>query len=115
VALAQGTLGYAYLGQGEASQAIPLLEQSAQQWEYFGLRAMHGWMTAYLAEAYLAAGHLAAAQELALQGLAVTSEVQCLFALGCAQRVLGRIAQASGRLSDATTHLTEALYTCTYF
>ena len=42
VALAKGTLGYAYLEQGEASQAIPLLEQSAQQWGAFGQRAMHG-------------------------------------------------------------------------
>ncbi len=113
MALAKGTLGYAYLEQGEASQAIPLLEQSAQQWGAFGQRAMHGWMLTYLAEAYLATGYLAAAQDLARQGMAIASEARCLFALGCAQRVLGRIAQANGMLADATTHLTEALYTFT--
>jgi class 3 adenylate cyclase/tetratricopeptide (TPR) repeat protein len=113
VTLAKGILGYAYLEQGEATQAIPLLEQAAQQWGYFGLRAMQGWMTTYLAEAYRVTGSLVAAQDLARQGLTIASNARCLFAVGCAQRALGRITQARGTLVTAATHLTEALQTFT--
>jgi class 3 adenylate cyclase/DNA-binding winged helix-turn-helix (wHTH) protein/tetratricopeptide (TPR) repeat protein len=110
---AVGVLGYAYLEQEEASQAIPLLEQAIQSWRRFRLQPMQAWMTTLLAEAQRLRGHLESARRLAYEGLTLASHNDFQFAIGLAQRALGRIAQADDTFPEATTHLTAALQTFT--
>jgi class 3 adenylate cyclase/tetratricopeptide (TPR) repeat protein len=108
-AMALAFLGYAYLEHGDASQAILLLEQAVQQFSQFRFRLPQGWFTLYLSEAALVSSDLGKARALALQGLEIAREVKFAYGVGLGQRVLGRIAQASGALAEAATYLTEAL------
>jgi len=111
-----GALGYqgaAYLEQGDAAQAIALLEQSIQHWQRFRFPQLQGWFTALLGEAWLRCDNIAKGQELARQGLAITQEVQFVYGVGVAQRVLGRAAQANGAFTEAETYFQAALQTFT--
>ena len=111
-----GALGYqgsAYLEQGDAAQAIPLLEQSIQHWQQFRFPQLQGWFTALLGEAWLRCDNVAKGQTLARQGLAMTQEVQFAYGIGVAQRVLGRAAQANGACAEAETSFYAALRTFT--
>jgi tetratricopeptide (TPR) repeat protein len=65
----------------------------------------------FLSEAYLLNGQLEKARHLAMQGLEGIRVAQYRLGIGWAQRSLGRIAQAKGALSEAETHLNEALET----
>jgi tetratricopeptide (TPR) repeat protein len=110
---ALGYLGTAHLEHGDVSQAIPLLEQSIQQWQKFHFPQLQGWFTALLGEAYLLRGDIAQGHALAQQGLAITQEVRFAYGMGIAQRVLGKIQQARGQGAAAEACLTEALQTFT--
>jgi tetratricopeptide (TPR) repeat protein len=110
-AVALGFLGYAYLEQGDASQAIPLLEQAAQQCGQFRFRQLQGWFTSWLSETLLVSGGFGKARDLAFQGLEIAREVKFWFGVGLGQRALGRTTQAGGALAEAETHCTEALQT----
>ena len=70
-AYASAFLGYAYLEQGDAVQALPLLEQAVQRFVQFQFRPFAGWFMALLAEAYRCTQRLETAQESAQRGLAV--------------------------------------------
>jgi class 3 adenylate cyclase/tetratricopeptide (TPR) repeat protein len=70
-AYASAFLGYAYLEQGDAVQALPLLEQAVQRFVQFQFRPFAGWFMALLAEAYRCTQQLETAQESAQRGLAV--------------------------------------------
>jgi len=111
--IALGWLGYAYLEQGDAERAIPVLEQSAQEVGAFHFPQLQGWFTLFLADAHRVAGHLDRAQEVAAQGLQMARTGTSLWGLGWAHRALGRIAQARGDLAAAEASLTEALRTFT--
>jgi tetratricopeptide (TPR) repeat protein len=106
-------LGYAYLEQEDARQAMPRLEQAVQSWRQFRVRPMQAWVTTLLGEAYRLHGRLAQARDLVHQGLTMARDVGFQFVIGLAQRALGRIAQASGARTEAATHLMEALETFT--
>jgi tetratricopeptide (TPR) repeat protein len=108
-AIALGFLGYAYLEKGDTSQAIPRLEQAAQQLGQFRFRQLHGLFTIFLSEARFVRGDLGKARDLALQGLEIAREVKFWFGIGWIERILGRIAQASSASAEAETHLTAAL------
>jgi class 3 adenylate cyclase/tetratricopeptide (TPR) repeat protein len=110
---ALGYLGTAYLEQGDPARAIPLLEQSIQQWQQFHFPQLQGWFTALLGEAYLLHGDPAHGQALASQGLAITHESQFSYGMGVAQRVLGKVMQARGLCAEAETYLKDALQTFT--
>lgn len=110
-ALALGFLGYAYVEQGDTAQAIPVLAQAVQLSGNVGYQQVHGWFTTFLGQAYLLDGHLEKARELALQGLTITRESKFWWGVGDAQRVLGRIAMATGAVSEAAMYLQEALQT----
>jgi len=110
---ALGYLGSAYLEQGDAAQAIPLLEQSIQHWQQFRFPQLQGWFTALLGEAWLRCDNVAQARELGRQGLAITQEVQFAYGVGVAQRLLGRVAQADGAHAEAETYFHAALQTFT--
>jgi tetratricopeptide (TPR) repeat protein len=104
-------LGYTYLEQGEVATALTLLEQGALQWGHFHPRQTQGWFVAWLGEAYLAAGQIERAREVVLQGLASTMDAKYWIGVGIAQRALGRVARDSGALTEAETHLSQALQT----
>jgi class 3 adenylate cyclase/tetratricopeptide (TPR) repeat protein len=110
---ALGYLGTAHLEHGDVSQAIPLLEQSIQQWQKFHFPQLQGWFTALLGEAYLLRGDIAQGHSLAHQGLAITQEVRFAYGMGIAQRVLGKVQQARGQWAGAAAALTDALHTFT--
>ena len=105
--------GIAYLEQGEATQAIALLERVVCYTTHVQLRYSQGRSMAILAEALLVGKQLEAAYHLALQGLEISQETSYPYGIGIAQRVLGRIAQARGDYPSAAQHLHEALHTFT--
>jgi tetratricopeptide (TPR) repeat protein len=70
-----------------------------------------GRMMAFLAEAYLRTGDLERANEMARQAVAIGREGGSRWALGWAQRTLGRLARARGAYAVAHLHLEEALAT----
>lgn len=110
-ALASSTMGYAYLENGEPAQALPILAQAVERMHQFQHRPLQGWVTALLGEAHRLEGHLDKAHELAEQGLAITREVDYRPGVGIAQRVLGRIAQASDDLVESEQYFKAALET----
>jgi tetratricopeptide (TPR) repeat protein len=112
-AIATGFLGYAYLEKGDTCQAIPRLEQAAQQLGQFRFRQLQSRFTIFLSEAALISGDLERARDLALQGLEIAREVKFWFGVGLGQRALGQVTQASGALAEAETHLTAALQSFT--
>jgi class 3 adenylate cyclase/tetratricopeptide (TPR) repeat protein len=108
-AAATGFLGYAYLEKGDAAQAARLLEQGAQQFRQFGYKAVLSWFDGWLSEALRASGQTEKARDVALESLEIARDINSLYASGWARRVLGRIAQAQGAISEAEAQLEEAL------
>jgi DNA-binding NtrC family response regulator/tetratricopeptide (TPR) repeat protein/class 3 adenylate cyclase len=111
-ALAMGFLGVSHLEKGDAARAIPLLEESSQQLGQFRVPTQ-GWFLALLGEAYRMAGQLDRAVEFAEQGVRICRDVRYQYGLSWALRVLGRIKMTRESLSEAETHLLEALDTFT--
>ncbi len=109
--VASGWLGYAYLENEDAARAIPLLEQSVWQLGLFRFAQFQGWFTICLAEAHRLIGQFQKAHELATKGLSLTMETKSPYGIGWGHRALGRIARATGALSEAETHFNEALRT----
>jgi tetratricopeptide (TPR) repeat protein len=70
---------------------------------------MEATFTTWLGEAYLLGGDLARARSLAEDALALTRAGGYRAALGFAERVLGRVLQAEGRLPEARRQITAAL------
>ncbi|HZY30842.1 MAG TPA: hypothetical protein VFF86_04285, partial [Candidatus Methylomirabilis sp.] len=111
--VASGWLGFAHLEKEDPARAIPLLKESVQRLDQFGFAQFKGWFTVCLADAYRLNGESEKARDLAMQGLAITREAKSLYGVGWAQRALGRTALARGTLSDAKTHLDEAVQSFT--
>ena len=108
---ALGHLGIAYLEKGDPAQAIPLLEQSVQQWTQFRLPQDQGFFTIFLSEAYFLNGQREKALNLARQALELSRKTKYWQGVGFAQLTLGRIAQARGAIPEAENHLEQALET----
>lgn len=102
-------LGRAYVEHGDATQAIPVLDQAARLCEQMPYRAIQGLSLAHLSRAYLLRGDLAQALDLAHQGLALARAAQFPTGISTALRTLGRIALARGALAEAEAHFQEAL------
>jgi tetratricopeptide (TPR) repeat protein len=110
-ALVIGYLGYAYLEQGDRAEALPLLEQAVQQARQYRSRQVQCQAILRLGEAYRLDGQIDKAQDLACQGLATAEDITFPLGVGLAQRLLGRIAQASDDPAEAQTYLQAALAT----
>jgi len=110
-AYASAFLGYAYLEQGNAIQALPLLDEAVQRFTQFRFPPFEGWYTVLLAEAHRCSGQLDSARELAQRGLEIVRSIPYWFGVGWAQRSLGRIALAAGALSEAEAFLRKAAET----
>jgi tetratricopeptide (TPR) repeat protein len=110
VAIAAGWLGYAHLEQGEAAEAMPPLTRAVELLARFRFPQLQGLFTVFLAEAHRLTGAVDRAGELAAQGRALAEISSSPFGAACADRTLGRLALASGRLADAERHLDAAFH-----
>ncbi|HEU4370934.1 MAG TPA: sigma 54-interacting transcriptional regulator, partial [Methylomirabilota bacterium] len=110
-ALARGFLGVCHLEKGEAEEAIPLLEESAERLAQFEIRQTQGWYLALLAEAHLLSGRADRAAELAAQGLQISRDARYANGVGWAQRALGRLALLRQSPAEAEARFTDALDT----
>jgi tetratricopeptide (TPR) repeat protein len=108
-------LGYAYVEQGDAMQAIPALEQAVQLCDHMQFRALKGSIMAHLGRAHLLRGDFAQALDLARQGLALARAAQYTAGIIGALKSLGRIALARGTVAGAETHFQDLrqLFTAT--
>jgi class 3 adenylate cyclase/transcriptional regulator with XRE-family HTH domain/tetratricopeptide (TPR) repeat protein len=110
-AFSLGWTGYAYLEHGDAEHAIALLEQSIELLSGMRYSRLVGWFEGWLAEAYLLAGEAVRAQDEGTKGLEVSLQTGFTWAVGLAQRALGRIALAGGDRRHAERWLGDALAT----
>ncbi len=107
-AITTGWLGFAYVEKGDASRAIPLLEQATNQFARFGYRPFQAWFSVFLAEAYRINGEVDRALELASKALDIAEQARVWVAVGWARHCLGKIARMRGELAEAEAHLEEA-------
>jgi DNA-binding SARP family transcriptional activator/tetratricopeptide (TPR) repeat protein len=110
---ALGWLGLAYLEQGNAIEAIHVLEQSVEQWSRFRVRSVQGGFRILLGHAYLMRGDVDRAAKLAEEGFVLTRETRYLLSLGWGERLLALIARRRGDQSAARALLQQALATFT--
>jgi class 3 adenylate cyclase/tetratricopeptide (TPR) repeat protein/DNA-binding XRE family transcriptional regulator len=110
-AFSLGWTGYAYLEHGDAEHSIALLEQSIELLSAMRYSRLVGWFRGWLAEAYLLAGEPARAQQEGTKGLEISVQTGFTWAVGLAQRALGRIALAGSNRREAQRWLKEALAT----
>jgi DNA-binding winged helix-turn-helix (wHTH) protein/tetratricopeptide (TPR) repeat protein len=108
-AFARGCLGYAYLEQGEGVAAIPLLTQAADLLAQYAYTRHQGLFTVFLGEAYLLRPDLVTASTLGQRGLELAEATGYRFANAWARRLLGRIADSSGKWQEAAELLQIAL------
>jgi class 3 adenylate cyclase/tetratricopeptide (TPR) repeat protein len=108
-ALARGFLGIVYLEKGDVALARPLLDDCADAFAGFHFRQLEGWMLILGGQARLANGETAAAHERVLRGRSVVESAFFAPAVAVAERVLGEIAHAEGKLDDAVRHLRVSL------
>jgi transcriptional regulator with AAA-type ATPase domain/tetratricopeptide (TPR) repeat protein len=107
-ATALGFLGYAYLQNGQAGDAIAHLQQAIDLFARFRYRQVQGLFTAYLSEAIYLTGDLDGARRAAGEALELAQEAQFPYGKGLVHRLLGRIAQTTGSFEDARRLLGEA-------
>jgi tetratricopeptide (TPR) repeat protein len=106
-----GMLALAHVERRDPEAAIPLLEEALPQAARFRIPQLHGLFLAFRGEAALQSGDRRAASELAAQGAQITRDAGYAYGLGWAQRILGRIARASGDTLGARARLEEAVQT----
>ena len=104
-----GVLGHAYLEQGDAAVAIPLLEQAVETLGSIPIRWSELRCRVFLGEAYLMTGDATRARETAGRALELAHGIGWSFGIALAQRALGRIARAAGDPVEAESCLTKAL------
>ena len=112
-AFAMGFLGFAYMEKGDATRAIVALEEAILLVHQFGLKAIEGWFTAFLAEANRLEGRLDRAEALAEHGRLIATESSYGVAAGWAEHSLGRTAIDRGDLVKAMDRLERAFATFT--
>lgn len=110
---ALGWLGLAYLEQGDATEAIRVLEQAVEHWSRFRVRSVQGAFRILLGHAYLMGGGIDRAAKLAEEGLVFTRETGYRLSVGWGERLLALIAQARGKRQEALALFEQALATFT--
>lgn len=111
--LISGSLGQAYLEQGDASAAESVLTDVVEQLASSQVRYARVRCMALLAEAHLLAGARGRAREVAARALELGELDATPLNIGLAQRALGRIGDVEGRPEAAVGYLSEALGTFT--
>jgi len=107
-AIATGWLGFALMEKGEAAEAIVRLTLATRVLGQFGDRSLHGWFTAFLAEARRGHGQPDVATEVAKTSLQISTDARTPVAVGWARLVLGRAAIDADAHAEAQAHLEEA-------
>jgi tetratricopeptide (TPR) repeat protein len=108
---AMAALGCAYVEQADPARAIPLLEEVCEVLGRFRALQWQAWFLTVLAEAHRLAGASDRARTLSARGLEVARAAGNSFAVGWAQRTMGRIARSRSIFPAAEAHLAEALET----
>jgi DNA-binding SARP family transcriptional activator len=114
---AVGWLGAAHFENEDASRAIPLLEDAiARLQELSGTggyryRQLDGMFRALLCECYLARGDVESARAIGGLALDISRTGGWAVAIGYAERAVGRLALATGKLDDAEAALERAVRT----
>ena len=111
--LVSGSLGLAYLEQGDGPKAVGILSEVVVQLRKSPVRSGEARNLAFLSEALLLAGDQDVAQETASRALEVSQSDGFVFSSGLALRALGRIALARGISGEAERRLSQALATFT--
>jgi class 3 adenylate cyclase/tetratricopeptide (TPR) repeat protein len=104
-AVALGFLGHAYLVKRDLPQAIETLQDAVRQMQQAGMPQLHGWFSAFLAEALLLASRVEEAREAALAALEITGGVRFQYGIALGERAMGRVALAAGDLDEAERRL----------
>jgi tetratricopeptide (TPR) repeat protein len=107
--LATGFLGFAYVQQGDAARAIPLLDRCVAELGSEGWPQYRGWFLTFLSEAHLLTGDVARARRLAAEGLSLTCAARYSFGIGWAERMLGWSCRAAQAHDEARQHVERAL------
>jgi len=110
-AIAEGLLGYACLEAGDVARAIAILEPLVPKASRFEIRRSTN--SLFLAEAFRRMGRTERAREVATAGIDAGRAVGFPWSIGWGERLLGRIALASGDLATAGERLGDALTTFT--
>jgi DNA-binding SARP family transcriptional activator len=108
-ASAQAALGIAYLEKGEVETAGSCLETALAEFERFGHGQPAGRFMSLLSEAWLRRGHLERARDLGVRARHLSRQASSTWAVGLAERALGRVAFAEGRCAEAAQRLRDAL------
>ncbi len=115
---AVGWLGVAHLEHGDAEPAVGHIEDAIARLHRlsgagggYRNRQLDGMFGALLGEAHLMAGDVERARASAEEALAITRAGGWGVAVGYAERAVGRVALATGRLEDAEAALERALLT----
>jgi DNA-binding SARP family transcriptional activator len=105
--IAEGLLGYAYVENGDVARAISLLEPLVRKASRHEIRRSS--TTLFLAEAFRRQGRMDRAREAAIAGIDAGHAVGFPWTVAWGERLLGRIALASGDLLAARARFDEAL------
>jgi tetratricopeptide (TPR) repeat protein len=108
-AFVMACLGKAYLEAGEVGRALRTLERAIQLADQVRSRQWCAYFRTWLGEAYLRDNQLDQAQEVLGQTLAVCTDLEFASGVGWCHHLLGRLAQARGKLAEAQRHLDEAV------
>lgn len=109
--LVLGSMGLAYLEQGDAKAAVKVLNEVVVQLRKSPVRSGEARCLVFLSEALLLAGDIELAGETAAAALEVSQSDGFTFSSGLALRALGRIDIALGNFDEAETRLLRALAT----
>jgi tetratricopeptide (TPR) repeat protein len=118
-AIAIGWLGAASVEAGDGKAALAQIEEALERLQQlsgaggYRYRQLDGMLRALLAETHLGAGHVEAAHPIAAEALAVAYKGGWPIAIAYAERAVGRVALAAGRLDEAERALRAALDTFT--
>jgi tetratricopeptide (TPR) repeat protein len=116
-AMAIGWLGAAYVEGGDPKAALEHVEDAIGRLQQlsgaggYRYRQVDGMLRALHAEAHLAAGHTEQAHAVAAEALSIARKGGWPVAIGYAERALGRVELAAGRLAGAERELKAALHT----
>lgn len=108
--MAVAFLGYAWLEKGEPKRALTLFDDALDQ-SSRRRTLLVGFFTAFRAEACRLVGLTADAERTALRAVELARQVGHWYAVGWAERVLGRLAAGAGAVADAESYLKGALRT----
>ena len=107
--LASGALGLAYLEQGDAASAVPLLRRAVDQLASIPLRQGVVRHLIYLSEAYLLDGDVERARQTAREAATMGESSRNSYNAGLTGRALGRISFRAGERARAQAQLATAL------